>query len=294
MIAINNQPSFCFFLLQAETSASVTNLKEKGKTHNLNLNTLPLCNQSGSKANSNFGRVATLSSQSESINVYESYIDDSYVGEFTGGFDPSLIEEGRNDDTFWQNDDKLLEFSFDSFGPESMLFGKANDVSEGAIQADLSTENNETTETESDFVSLSVVEPQLKGKVDSCFDESKIKTNYELTADEPCVNKEDKENNLPCDPAESYFQRNSSLTQSQRRKITPKLNFQEIVNLSYDSHHSDTSRRLFINQVTKEEIDINLSNQSTNSNEITDGHNLLPHDSFEASMREDQEGIKES
>ena len=48
-----------------------------------------------------------------------------------------------------------------------------------------------------------------------------------LVSDNDTEDKDDTENS-------SYFKRNASLTQSQRRKITPKLNFQQILESSDD------------------------------------------------------------
>jgi hypothetical protein len=73
-----------------------------------------------------------LQQQPPSINFYESYFDDSYVGDFTGEVDPDRLQDERVQDLTevqrgWCSDPdlvnpSLLEFTYDSFGPESIVF----------------------------------------------------------------------------------------------------------------------------------------------------------------------------
>lgn len=71
------------------------------------------------------------STQHDSI-LYGSYIDDSYVGDFSGDCNPELVDSAlaQPEGNFWSDEskdlDRVLEFSFDSFGPESMLFPTRN------------------------------------------------------------------------------------------------------------------------------------------------------------------------
>ncbi|XP_074593793.1 uncharacterized protein LOC141849389 isoform X2 [Brevipalpus obovatus] len=71
------------------------------------------------------------STQHDSI-LYGSYIDDSYVGDFSGDCNPELVDSAlaQPEGNFWSDEskdlDRVLEFSFDSFGPESMLFPARN------------------------------------------------------------------------------------------------------------------------------------------------------------------------
>ncbi|XP_053204614.1 BCL2/adenovirus E1B 19 kDa protein-interacting protein 2-like isoform X2 [Panonychus citri] len=133
----------------------------------------------------------------DSMNVYGSYIDDSYVGDFSGEVtNPEvMIDEVVGG---------VLEFSFDSFGPESMIFPK----------------NGEPSEVEDNSNS----------------------TNYNNTA-----------TNQPVE----FLKRNTSLTQSQRRKIRPKIDIQEIFNSSDETsaHDDSTVNNLIENETSKEDLD---------------------------------------
>src|SRR5690606_29996373 len=163
-----------------------------------------------------------------SMNYYESYFEDSFVGDFTGDVNEDKLADQSL--SHWQADeDKInntLEFRFDSFGPESILFQGSADTS--TCPADMSRrmetqppeaangeaakiaknhdkgdsqeseirkpehskkeEKNEESASQTcrksdtlssgssnpsdfDFVSLSITEPQLKSKLNSCFDE---------------------------------------------------------------------------------------------------------------------------
>lgn len=239
-----------------------------------------------------------------SLNYYESYFDDSYVGDFSGEVDESRIEESAAnlDVQNWCSDpslnNSLLEFEYDSFGPESLLFtGNVPDQPEPPRNSlpDAPSEQ----ECETGLMSLSVTNPHLNDKVNSCFDNGKIKSAYELNPEIPTelssvmetelipeVNANKLENNTETEldqempsagtpleeispsedasesstingvPSESEqqvvpssdsserddslspitFSRNSTLSKSQRKKISPRINFEQILNSSDDVH----------------------------------------------------------
>lgn len=234
----------------------------------------------------------------ESINYYESYFEDSFVGDFSGQVDEAQLGEKELDqmhDLAWQDDDKMnnaLEFGFDSFGPESILFHglsdrnsndaaspKKLDAGQAAQDANdkpkeeaessaangigprAESEGEQTAEASGrtqminvsslpdfELVSLSIVEPQLKAKLNSCFDEDKIKNGYEIAdnhAPPPSILFVEKRQSDvgAADPEElaekdsmqpAPFKRGGTLTQSQRRKVSPKFKFEEILNTSDD------------------------------------------------------------
>ncbi|KAI1301614.1 Protein prune -like protein 2 [Halotydeus destructor] len=253
--------------------------------------------------------------QPASLCYYESYFDDSYVGEFTGDGENSEAEESN--DVAVQNwcdnsslSNSLLEFGFDSFGPESLIF---NNAESQQLEAVFPTPEVE----EADLMSLSVTEPQLKRKVEACFDQSKIKNSYELTANatdletpdtcanesssklngnhaelvsEPTVEVADSlseskfamkvtasdnsnmspipenevmENGSDSSEASSVisvsFSRNSTLTKSQRKKISPRLNFEQILNTSDEVTHVEEQVKLSPEREDSDETKINGS-----------------------------------
>ncbi|RWS15582.1 protein prune 2-like isoform X2, partial [Dinothrombium tinctorium] len=177
----------------------------------------------------------------ESINYYESYFMDSFVGEFSGEVD---VEKVKDSEDIWCNDSSMdgfnSELSFDSFGPESLIFSShLENVNESSEPVPNGIQN---FSNDSDLQSLSVTEPQLGDKVRLCFDESKIKTGYELTIEDATPSERQDEPSAASGGSEentklgSSFLRNGPLTQSQRRKISPKLKFEEILNSSDDAN----------------------------------------------------------
>ena len=175
----------------------------------------------------------------DSINYYESYYYDSFVGDFSGEVKDDKLSDQQINEMNWCDEQKIenaLEFNFDSFGPESMLFPanacdnnsiitnqvkKLDTIKESkdeAIRNELQRQessnyrsskdekvnkfiDNETVRRSisslnelsdhliannndyDDLVSLSVAEPQLKQKLDTCFDSDRIRNGYELHAE---------------------------------------------------------------------------------------------------------------
>lgn len=169
----------------------------------------------------------TSSVQPPSLCYYESYFDDSYVGDFTGDVDSDGVEENIETDLHnWCDDssisNSILEFGFDSFGPESLLFMNGN-----ADQND----NDGTmpiNDAESELLSLSVTEPQLKEKVDACFDQRKIRTTYDLSAAELPLVQEMNDNTTLSDEASKVENRevngNTSSAESNRTEENEPAN----------------------------------------------------------------------
>jgi len=166
--------------------------------------------------------------QPPSINFYESYFDDSYIGDFTGEVDQSRLHDSETLNNLsevardWCPDPdlnpSLLEFTYDSFGPESIVFtGSAPNSSEEVAVKGSTTIARESElrpsqqqnkrdiintqssivhsvsldESESLLMSLSITEPQLTQKLTNCFDNRKIATGYGIT----CFLKEEDEDN---------------------------------------------------------------------------------------------------
>lgn len=219
----------------------------------------------------------TYANEPQSINYYESYFDDSYIGDFAG--EEAEIDEDspqEQDIQTWSGDtnidNSLLEFGFDSFGPESLLFPGSQDAHYPQPTA---------LEQEAELMSLSVAEPQLREKVEACFDMSRIKNSYDLSAEQningasiakddstisstqstnekhktelnpqieeqvapqieiesppmsPEGTSEKDESTSASEKSDSLgqaFSRDSTLTRSQRRKISPRINFEQILN----------------------------------------------------------------
>lgn len=278
----------------------------------------------------------------DSMNYYESYFEDSFVGELSAEADSQekLSSENINEIT-WQDEEKInnaLEFGFDSFGPESILFqGVGHSGDSGGIsspkkvvedhpqeeeqrstqsrppikerqsvirrkeqqqaQAKQEEEEERQKEEKSDkkneiqpanlnslsdfeFVSLSISEPQLKQKLDDCFDEDKIKNSYEISDSNqippPSIVFIEKTNEIHSKTIETIdrsldvedveensnsFKRNGTLTQSQRRKISPKFKFEEILNTSDDVNLQVTPEP--VSMMAKDETEQQLTNIST-------------------------------
>lgn len=202
------------------------------------------------------------SQQHDSINLYGSYIPDSYVGDFSGEVNPELVENAdlQPEGNSWQEETKgldgVLEFSFDSFGPESMLFPRTSEmINDDDLQEKsfgiLSKENEDTA-------NIMPKKSQTSKSTNSTFD---IKSNSSsVSKDAHDVTPEDKSSSYPSNvdsvsnitsPNSTVassntsssasvrggnFRRNSSLTMSQRRRIRPKMKIEEIFNASDDSN----------------------------------------------------------
>lgn len=153
----------------------------------------------------------------DSINYYESYIMDSYVGDFNGEVANDKLLDQKINELNWEDEQKIenaLEFGFDSFGPESILFPQTNgdsltnqvkkmetikessekinsNLNKDEVCKDKKSMSNESNysitnsnnEDYGDLVSLSITEPQLKRKLDNCFDAERIRDGYSATAE---------------------------------------------------------------------------------------------------------------
>ena len=168
------------------------------------------------------------------MNYYESYYYDSFVGEFSGEVTNDKLNDQQINEMNWCDEQKIenaLEFGFDSFGPESILFQSTNgdnnsthnsitsqakkletirEAKNEPAPADPSADEEDDDELTvdkirksisslselsnhliannnpgdyEDLVSLSVAEPQLKQKLDTCFDGDRIRNGYELHAE---------------------------------------------------------------------------------------------------------------
>ena len=175
--------------------------------------------------------------QPPSINFYESYFDDSYIGDFTGEVDEtrlqdeSVVQDLTEVQRDWCSDPdlinpSLLEFTYDSFGPESIVFtgnnSSVNNSNNDNVHRDRRSSNhsNESVlpmkesevriktgnqdinksrsssfkasssvdDSEALLMSLSISEPQLSQKLSNCFDNQKIVNGYGIT---PFVKEED-------------------------------------------------------------------------------------------------------
>lgn len=170
-----------------------------------------------------------LQQQPPSINLYESYFDDSYVGDFSGEVDEDRLQDCEADvltdvQRNWCSDPDLInpslfEFTYDSFGPESIVFNNQlsnneDHINEGHRRKEsdeirpseqdikTTTANNQASvshlhplstsvdDSEALLMSLSITEPQLRQKLNNCFDNHKIANGYGITS---FVKEEDEE-----------------------------------------------------------------------------------------------------
>lgn len=145
--------------------------------------------------------------QLQSINYYESYFDDSYIGEFTGEVPSDAKLDSNEAEQDWPNVSEInstsgaVEFTYDSFGPESIVFPNG---SEEAIIEDINGKNEEV-----------IINSDENGDQENSPGKSEA---------------EDKCDDVLPNPAN--FKRNSTLTTSQRRKLSPQINFTDIMNAS--------------------------------------------------------------
>lgn len=148
--------------------------------------------------------------QLQSINYYESYFDDSYVGDFTGEVPSDAKLDSDEVEQDWPNVSEInstsgvIEFTYDSFGPESIVFPNG---------------------IEETFVPTEIVNGKAEGKVND--EQSDIEQNSPSKSEAA-----DKCDNVL--PKKGNFLRNSTLTISQRKKLSPQINFTDIMNTSDD------------------------------------------------------------
>ncbi|XP_015783542.1 uncharacterized protein LOC107361272 isoform X2 [Tetranychus urticae] len=215
--------------------------------------------QSGSMYNST--QQQQSQPQLDSMNVYGSYIDDSYVGDFSGEVtNPDvMIEETPQDPIYWENQSKLvdgvLEFSFDSFGPESMLFPRNGENREGEDNSK-SLLGSSVKDSDNDLMSITTASE----RTDVSFDQFTVNSsdhNESETGGTSLIKNQISPPSTTPQPVE-FLKRNTSLTQSQRRKIRPKIDIQEIFNSSDETNaHDDdqTVNDLIENETSKEDGD---------------------------------------
>lgn len=112
--------------------------------------------QQQQQLNSSHQSISQSLNQPASATYYESYFDDSYIGDFTGEVDADALNHDPNDACdphhyLWNNSDpelshpSLLEFGFDSFGPESIVFRNGLDESIGSNSCGTTTLGTTTT-----------------------------------------------------------------------------------------------------------------------------------------------------
>lgn len=222
--------------------------KESANVNNINFNRRPSDSVSSSSTSSHnhhttsslfhqLSNTSSCSQQPPSINLYESYFDDSYVGDFTGDVDDTLLEQQFQNlsdvQSRWCTDPdlnpSLLEFTYDSFGPESIVFAPgplentaATTLSDNSLsqfhspQPTLSHQSEKdcnpleprqprpyvstlsqdpsVEDQESLLMSLSISEPQLRDKLNKCFDNRRISNGYGIALVPEVDEKEDEEN----------------------------------------------------------------------------------------------------
>lgn len=129
----------------------------------------------------------------ESINLYGSYIPDSYVGDFSGEVDPEMAENAdlQQDNNSWQEENKGLdgeiEFSFDSFGPESILFPRSSEM----INDDDSTGKQLGNLTKDNDFIPNVMPRKISRASNSSIDSKLRKSRRKITANRDLLNSDD-------------------------------------------------------------------------------------------------------
>jgi len=235
----------------------------------------------------------------ESINYYESYFLDSYVGEFNGEVANDKLDQQQIDEINWCDEEKIenaLEFGFDSFGPESILFQTTNSDNSLTNQAKklqtIKETNDETSakrvkksSTESadylnqqlnqinqsedydNLISLSVAEPQLKQKLDKCFDVNKIKNGYDISKsilafDQSLSDEENDEPNYVSSDQQQLSQQPNKSTDSQVEVF--RLNDEEA------DENDDENFNSFIENTQFKSVSMDNSNSENNPTIIID------------------------
>ena len=203
--------------LESNSSSS----SPKGEVCSTSSNQEPSQNQSKSMGKLSIPSLSSPSSptknspktpQLQSINYYESYFDDSYVGDFSGDVPSDAQLDSDEVDQDWPNISEInstsgvIEFAYDSFGPESIVFPNGSEDSTLPVE----TINGTVGEKVEDKPSEHDEQENSPGKL---------------------------EVNDVCDdvlPNTANFVRNSTLTISQRKKLSPQINFSDIMNTSDD------------------------------------------------------------
>ena len=247
----------------------------------------------------------------ESINYYESYFMDSFVGEFSGEVKDDKLDQQINEMN-WCDEQKIenaLEFGFDSFGPESLLFQTNGDnlitnqvkkletIKESSEKSELRNDAGEEQVNRSDndedeptvkkvkksitsldelsehlianhvdyddLVSLSVSEPQLKQKLDSCFDKNKIRNCYDIAGEPKSILAFDR--SLSGDEQHEYEFDNKQFNDHLHNHLDGQFD-NHIMNTSDKQHNKSTDSRV-------EEFRLNDEHRSTDN--LEDGFNSL-------------------
>lgn len=187
---------------KGEVSSTSSNQESSQKSHPKTMGKLSISSLNSSSPTKNSPKTPQL----QSINYYESYFDDSYIGEFTGEVPSDAKLDSDEVEQDWPNESEInstsgvIEFAYDSFGPESIVFPNG---SEDAVVESIDGENEEVvTNTGSDDQESSPGKSEAEDKCDDVL------------------------------PHPANFKRNSALTTSQRRKLSPQINFTDIMNTS--------------------------------------------------------------
>lgn len=240
---------------------------------------------------------------------------DSFTGDFIGGVSNDELIDEMN----WRDEQKIesaLEFGFDSFGPESILFPQttngdnlmvnqmkkletikeSNEKSSETFVKGSTDEDNEITVDKvresisslselsdhliannsdyEDLVSLSVAEPQLKQKLDTCFDSDRIRNGYEIHAEPKSIlafdkdyRQSDRSLEQNSDKCEDDHQNNHEISQNSNLERfvdaePPALN--ETLDSFMDNEYHSIINNSFKDQNTeedKEQVDKSIENK---------------------------------
>lgn len=205
---------------KGEVSSTCSNLQDSSSEHQhqsiKSMGKLSIPSISSSSPTKNSPKTPQL----QSINLYESYFDDSYIGDFTGEVPPDAqLDSEEADCQDWPNVTEInstsgvVEFAYDSFGPESIVFANGSEESafpEETLNGKVTTEEKKEGERKN----VEEIPPQS--------DEDQSQENSSNKLDEKHVL-----------PTPSIFQR-TKLTASQRKKLSPQINFSDIMNTSDD------------------------------------------------------------
>lgn len=194
---------------KGEVSTNSVSIQDPSVSHPKAMGKLPIPSLSSSSPSKNSPKTPQL----QSINYYESYFDDSYIGEFTGEVPSDAKLDTDEVEQDWPNVSEInstsgvIEFAYDSFGPESIVF--QNDSEDSSAPGE-----------------------NVNGKEDE-----KVEEKLPENGDQKVVSSGKLESVDKCDdvlPYPANFKRNSTLTISQRKKLSPQITLKEIMNTSDD------------------------------------------------------------
>ncbi|XP_054160248.1 uncharacterized protein LOC128958421 isoform X1 [Oppia nitens] len=227
--------------------------------------------------------------------VYGSYIEDSFVGELVGDYPNNDDKDEHDLDHHWTLNNGIginneIEFDFDSFGPESIqpVFTDNNDINREINPNDIKVKLSLSEETLNDEVNQSNElqtkqineqnnensEKQMNGSQNSeAFNQSFLSVPNDVSSTSESDISQTLSEEIRDEINSTPFKRNTSLTQSQRKKISPRINIQQILNSSDDlspgivpdeSSATHTNHPLSINVEP-------ISANSLNTSNISDG-----------------------